>query len=334
MVFFVNAASTVLGVPENLRLQFSTRPTLQEFAAAVESHFTTAAGVLFLVDTMMLLDEYTSTWLDLYSSLQLSTDCQVYVFPRKQHKYEQKEKKQQKQLTAVQIPPMRIPPPSRTISCIITTPLTHNTSTSLFLSSSCCCCCCSWAYSHTKWMNTSHECKCKYSDNSNNKDISNSPSSTQDVIMHSSRTMNKDAAKRRWMMMGFGERLRTAFNELDIQQKGYLVYMDFKRALDAQQKVFINHSAETLFTLADRDGDNGVSYKDWASFAATHSAVMEEVLTLIPLLPWHSAKRDRDCSSFKLPVLHSRSILLKNEEARLAQDVAVVDAAAVVFNGK
>ncbi|ORC89933.1 calmodulin-like protein containing EF hand domain [Trypanosoma theileri] len=326
MVFFINAATTVLEVPENIRMRFSRNPTLQELTTAVESHFTTATGHLFLVDKMMLFDEYTFTWMDLYSSLQLSTDCQVYVFHRSQQ--------QQQPSTLTQTPPMSIPSPTRTISCnfpLTNTTISFSSSSSYLPSTPCCYCCCSSSCSHHKWMHThnnnnnnnnndiltKHECRCKCT-GSGSKNISND---------HSSQKKKNDVAKRRWRAMGFGEKLRTTFNEMDIQQKGYLVYTDFKRVINAQQKVFINHSPEALFTLADRDGDNSVSYKDWVGFATTHPAVMESLFTLVPLLPWFSAKRNR--SSLRvLPVPSSRAIL-EYEEARLAEDAAVVMAAVV-----
>jgi hypothetical protein len=89
MVFFVNVASDVYARKHNVRMEFPTCPTISELINAVESQFditaraTRPAGypdVPFRVQTFQVYDDILMRWVDLYSSAQLSSGCQVYAF--------------------------------------------------------------------------------------------------------------------------------------------------------------------------------------------------------------------------------------------------------------
>ncbi|EKF26042.1 hypothetical protein MOQ_010281 [Trypanosoma cruzi marinkellei] len=128
------------------------------------------------------------------------------------------------------------------------------------------------------------------------------------------------------------DRIRTVFDALDAQQKGYLLLMDLKRAVDAQRRVFINYSAKALMALADQDGDGRVSYKEWVSFAVSHPAVVDVFFDVFAHLSRRrepGGSRDHapqaSCSSLTSSRLsmeayeRSRAVLT-HEEARLAAD--------------
>lgn len=89
MVFFINVASDVYARKHNVRMEFPTCPTIAELINAVESQLditaraTRPAGypdVPFRVQTFQVYDDILLRWVDLYSSAQLSSGCQVYAF--------------------------------------------------------------------------------------------------------------------------------------------------------------------------------------------------------------------------------------------------------------
>ena len=89
MVFFVNVASDIYGRKHNIRLEFATCPTISEMINAVESQFdvtarsTRPAGypdIPYRVQTFQIYDDVLMRWVDLYSSAQLTSGCQVYAF--------------------------------------------------------------------------------------------------------------------------------------------------------------------------------------------------------------------------------------------------------------
>jgi hypothetical protein len=89
MVFFVNVAADLYGRKHNVRLEFPTAPTVTELINAAESHYdvvgrsTRPAGypdIPFRVQTFQVYDDVLLRWVDLYSSAQLTSGCQVYSF--------------------------------------------------------------------------------------------------------------------------------------------------------------------------------------------------------------------------------------------------------------
>lgn len=89
MVFFVNVASDIYARKHNVRMEFPTCPTISELINSVESQFdvtarsTRPAGypdVPFRIQTFQIYDDILMRWVDLYSSAQLSSGCQVYAF--------------------------------------------------------------------------------------------------------------------------------------------------------------------------------------------------------------------------------------------------------------
>lgn len=89
MVFFVNVASDVYGRKHNFRLEFPTCPTVTELINAAESNYDITArasrpagypDVPFRVQTFQIYDDVLMRWVDLYSSAQLTSGCQVYAF--------------------------------------------------------------------------------------------------------------------------------------------------------------------------------------------------------------------------------------------------------------
>lgn len=89
MVFFVSAAADVYGRKHNFRLEFPTCPTITELINAVESQFDVTAratrpsgypDIPFRVQTFQIYDDVLMRWVDLYSSAQLTSGCQVYAF--------------------------------------------------------------------------------------------------------------------------------------------------------------------------------------------------------------------------------------------------------------
>lgn len=89
MVFFVNVASDIYARKHNVRMEFPTCPTISEMINACEAQFditaraTRPAGypdVPFRVQTFQVYDDVLMRWVDLYSSAQLSSGCQVYAF--------------------------------------------------------------------------------------------------------------------------------------------------------------------------------------------------------------------------------------------------------------
>nr|CCC92314.1 conserved hypothetical protein [Trypanosoma congolense IL3000] len=87
MVFFVRVLGDCAnGDVKVVRLLFSSRPTLHELASATERYFTNGTAAVqgdqrgrtpFLIETMLLFDEYKCEWVEFYSSGQLTTDCHV-----------------------------------------------------------------------------------------------------------------------------------------------------------------------------------------------------------------------------------------------------------------
>lgn len=89
MVFFVNVASDIYGRKHNVRLEFPTAPTVTELINSSESHFdvvgrsTRPAGypdIPFRIQTFQVYDDVLLRWVDLYSSAQMTSGCQVYSF--------------------------------------------------------------------------------------------------------------------------------------------------------------------------------------------------------------------------------------------------------------
>ncbi|AAZ13319.1 uncharacterized protein TEOVI_000801600 [Trypanosoma equiperdum] len=93
MVFFVRVTGKDLsGNTQNIRLLFPSKPTLYDLTCAIERYFTTAAEkeqkeepsqeTPYMLELLLLLDEYRSRWVELYSSGQLTTDCLVHAFSK------------------------------------------------------------------------------------------------------------------------------------------------------------------------------------------------------------------------------------------------------------
>lgn len=89
MVFFVNVAADIYGRKHNVRLEFPTAPTVTELINSAESHFdvvgrsTRPAGypdIPFRIQTFQVYDDVLLRWVDLYSSAQMTSGCQVYSF--------------------------------------------------------------------------------------------------------------------------------------------------------------------------------------------------------------------------------------------------------------
>jgi hypothetical protein len=89
MVFIVNVAADIYGRKHNIRLEFPLSPTINELINSVESQYditaraTRPAGypdLPFRVQTFQVYDDVLLRWIDLYSSAQLMSGCQVYAF--------------------------------------------------------------------------------------------------------------------------------------------------------------------------------------------------------------------------------------------------------------
>ncbi|KEG12701.1 calmodulin-like protein containing EF hand domain [Trypanosoma grayi] len=346
MVFFVNAAADVRGTKQNLRLQFPACPTLLELASAVELHFTAAAAAAaaaeagvapFRVDLLMLFDEYALRWAELYSSAQLSTDCQVYAFHTLTAAGTRGASSELPAGGVVDSPGV-IMPPSTTVVCAAPA---RDVSPSL---------------SSLDWVDTDIVNSCGSNSTSSSYHYRHlaggigSPAPTDNCrpMLHRPTRV----ATRRNQKMGLGERLRAVFDTLDSHQKGYLLYTDIKRAVDAQRTVFMNYSAEVLFVLADQDGDDCVSYRDWVSFAVEHPTVVDALFYAMQPAQHHDhhykkqqpqqkKKTQLSSSSSSLSLLdgagrQSEGLFERSratqayEEARLAADAARLNALRVV----
>lgn len=89
MVFFVNVGTDIFGRKQNVRLEFATCPTVTELINATESNYDITArasrpagypDIPFRVQTFQIYDDVLMRWVDLYSSAQLTSGCQVYAF--------------------------------------------------------------------------------------------------------------------------------------------------------------------------------------------------------------------------------------------------------------
>jgi hypothetical protein len=89
MVFFVNVASDVYARKHNVRMEYPTCPTVSELINTVESQLDVTArasrpagypDIPFRVQTFQIYDDVLMRWVDLYSSAQLSSGCQLYAF--------------------------------------------------------------------------------------------------------------------------------------------------------------------------------------------------------------------------------------------------------------
>jgi hypothetical protein len=89
MVFFVNVAADIYGRKHNVRLEFPTCPTVTELINAAETQYDVTAratrptgypDIPFRVQTFQVYDDVLMRWVDLYSSAQLTSGCQVYSF--------------------------------------------------------------------------------------------------------------------------------------------------------------------------------------------------------------------------------------------------------------
>lgn len=89
MVFIVNVAADIYGRKHNTRLEFPLCPTINELINAVESQYDVTARATrpagypdlpFRVQTFQVYDDILLRWVDLYSSAQLLSGCQVYSF--------------------------------------------------------------------------------------------------------------------------------------------------------------------------------------------------------------------------------------------------------------
>ncbi|EAN94481.1 hypothetical protein C3747_90g103 [Trypanosoma cruzi] len=310
MVFFIRVAANVRGGNRNIRLRFSSHPTLCELACATESYFMTAvpqAQSSFQLDAMMLFDEFALRWVELYSAAQLSTDCQVYAFAKRGVGRPVQDRPPRPEMSRRNVRADRevIPPPGKTVACIASL----KDGTSLFPFS------------------------LDATEDGVLTDIGESAADEEDACRCrrcAPITGPLDALGRH--NARHGDRIRTVFDALDAQQKGYLLFTDLKRAVDAQRRVFINYSAKALMALADQDGDGRVSYKEWASFAVSHPAVVDAFFDVFAQLsrrrvPGGSCAHapQASCSSLttcrlSMEAYERSRAVLTHEEARLAAD--------------
>lgn len=89
MVFFVNVAADVYGSKHNIRLEFPLCPSLSELINTVESQYDVTAranrpvgypDLPFRVQTFQIYDDILFRWVDLVTTSQLSSGCQIYTF--------------------------------------------------------------------------------------------------------------------------------------------------------------------------------------------------------------------------------------------------------------
>lgn len=89
MVFVVSVASDVYGRKHNIRLEFPQVPTISELINTVESQYDVTARATrpagypdlpYRVQTFQVYDDVLLRWVDLYSSAQLVSGCQIYAF--------------------------------------------------------------------------------------------------------------------------------------------------------------------------------------------------------------------------------------------------------------
>ncbi|RNF03408.1 calmodulin-like protein containing EF hand domain [Trypanosoma rangeli] len=324
MVFFIRVAANVRGGNRNIRLRFASHPTLREVASAAEVYF--AAATLqplpsFELDALVLFDEYAFAWVELYSAAQLSTDCQLYAFVKRERGPQMHDGPQQR-------PRMRqwrivcgggevLPPPAATMACPAPLPACTSPVFAALDERDDRVPNCTGAGGTTDEMDTSRS-RCSV--------FTTGPE----------RTDRSDylATSTPWC----GDRLRSVFNILDAQEKGYLLFVDLKRAVDAQRSVFVNYSAKALLALADQDGDGRVSYKEWVSFAVSHPTVVDTLFDAVALVS-RQDRQGKNCEHASQPNMTSVEVcrfsaeaynrsraILTHEEARLAADAVRLNA--------
>lgn len=90
MTFFLDTGTDLYGVKQNTRLQFSGVPGIAELICTAEAHFDREARGMrpagcpdqgpFKVQSMQVYDDVLMRWVNLYSSEQLKTGVQVFLF--------------------------------------------------------------------------------------------------------------------------------------------------------------------------------------------------------------------------------------------------------------
>ena len=71
------------------------------------------------------------------------------------------------------------------------------------------------------------------------------------------------------------EKLRSVFYQIDGSNKGYLVYADLERAFSICEMSFNNGTAGDLFTLADQNRSQHITYDEWVNFAVKCPGIVD-----------------------------------------------------------
>lgn len=89
MVFSLDVGTDLFGIKQNTKLEFATVPQLSELIVAAEAHFDKEArlrrpagvpDVPYKVQSSQVYDDVLLRWVDLYSSNQLHSGSQVWLF--------------------------------------------------------------------------------------------------------------------------------------------------------------------------------------------------------------------------------------------------------------
>eukprot|EP00759_Apiculatamorpha_spiralis_P057978 PhF_6_TR8896/c0_g1_i1/m.14059 len=206
MVFVVNVATDLYGRKENLRFDFTTRPTMSELINTTESQYDVMArstrptgypDIPFRVQTFQVYDDVLMRWVDLYHTDQLTNGCQAYAF----------------QPDTIWNPDLQgtIPIPKETIT---------------------------WAST----VGSPRRARLP-------QDHGVPPSSS--------------------------EKLRAVFAELDIGNKGYVLYSDLRAAFQRNDMEFTYSTVGELFNRADANRDGNISYEEWVRFAIDYPNLID-----------------------------------------------------------
>jgi hypothetical protein len=71
------------------------------------------------------------------------------------------------------------------------------------------------------------------------------------------------------------EKLRSVFYDLDVGNKGFILYTDLKNAFLRTDIEFSYQTIGELFSEADRNRDGHVSYEEWVRFAIDHPNIID-----------------------------------------------------------
>lgn len=92
MVFYVNVSADIYGEKHDIRLEFTSRPSLAELTNTTEERYAIDVrssrpethndkdAPPFRIQTFQVYDHTLSRWVDLESNTQISSDCYTYVF--------------------------------------------------------------------------------------------------------------------------------------------------------------------------------------------------------------------------------------------------------------